>query len=400
MDNGRGKKEVVEEAPRKFDSVREAIADAREKAAKSAEADEDSEAAEEKDAVEKKETKPLKKVVAKKSDTPSKEAGTDEETPDSTQEKDNSEESSTPEDKSTSKNQSAIKPPVGWTKAAKDHWNSLPDEIKKSVAKREEEVSNGFKEYGEKTKQLKEYDDIVARLTPDYQTFGVSKPQLVERTLLWLNSLRDNNKQNAVSSLKQLAANFGLDRELESSYVRNTATAPQDAQDTSTQDNQSAPQNEAVNQLQSRLDRIEADRATAERQRAQSIVDDWKKDKPHFDKVRASMHVLLKNNIIPLKPSGDFDLDEAYNRAVRSDPELYAQVQSEELAKHKAALETEAKAEREKLRKQADVARSKRANVSLKPNAPVTLDGTTDKKPRQMSVRESIEAAKKEIRGT
>jgi hypothetical protein len=145
---------------------------------------------------------------------------------------------------------------------------------------------------------------------------------------------------------------------------------------------------------------MEQERVTAERQRAQAIVEDWRKDKPHFEKVRGSMHVLLTNKLVPLKPNGEFDLDEAYQRAVRADPELFAQVQAEELEKHKEKLEAEAKAGRERNRKQGDVARSKRANVSLKPNAPVVVNDLKNEKGRQMTVRESIELAKKEVRGT
>jgi hypothetical protein len=57
---------------------------------------------------------------------------------------------------------------------------------------------------------------------------------------------------------------------------------------------------------------------------AQTLVNDWAKDKPHFETVRGAMYELLSvidpatgNRLVRLKPDGSLDLDSAYNMAVR-----------------------------------------------------------------------------------
>ena len=70
-----------------------------------------------------------------------------------TQEKKNTAEKPDTSDEDTdkpAKQESKSKAPVGWAKEAKAKWDSLPTEVRDAVAKREKEVSDGFKQYGEK----------------------------------------------------------------------------------------------------------------------------------------------------------------------------------------------------------------------------------------------------------
>src|SRR5262245_51974760 len=43
--------------------------------------------------------------------------------------------------------QARTAPPPGWSIKSKSHWDKLPQEVRDDIAKREVEVSNGFKEY-------------------------------------------------------------------------------------------------------------------------------------------------------------------------------------------------------------------------------------------------------------
>src|SRR5690606_37645319 len=59
-----------------------------------------------------------------------------------------------------------IQAPVSWSAAAKAEFSKLPIAVQEAVAKREMEVSNGFKQYGEKVKQYEAIDKILEPLTP------------------------------------------------------------------------------------------------------------------------------------------------------------------------------------------------------------------------------------------
>ena len=286
-------------------------------------------------------------------------------------------------------------PPAGWTKEAKTLWQGLPEDIKKAVAKRENEVSVGFKEYGAKAKRLETFDGLVQRYAPDLPTYGATPVQLVERTLQWMNSFQNPNKQHVANSFKELAKNFGIEKELASLF--NGASNKNEVV--------TSPASDIPESLQPIIGRLEAEvkamrdqhtqnaRATAER-----TLEQWSKDKPHFNKVRQSMFVLLNSGTVPLK-NNVLDLDKAYSMAVRQDEELYSQELSDIVSKKELEfLETQ---KSKNARREKDATVAKKANVSLAPNKK-TMEQTSsaESKPkngRKISVGESIRAALREI---
>ena len=50
-----------------------------------------------------------------------------------------------------------------------DKWDSLPTEVRDAVAKREKEVSDGFKQYGEKAQDLQKYETLIGQYR-DWET--------------------------------------------------------------------------------------------------------------------------------------------------------------------------------------------------------------------------------------
>ena len=139
-----------------------------------------------------------------------------------TQEKKNTAEKPDTSDEDTdkpAKQESKSKAPVGWTKEAKAKWDSLPTEVRDAVAKREKEVSDGFKQYGEKAQDLQKYETLIGQYGADYQQYGFNHPsQLVERAFQWVHALRNPNKAVALNSFKQLAQSLGIEGELAKAY--------------------------------------------------------------------------------------------------------------------------------------------------------------------------------------
>src|SRR5260221_14737788 len=133
--------------------------------------------------------------------------------------------------------------------------------------------------------------------------------------------------------------------------------------------------------------------------KTQEMLEQWSRDKPHFDRVRVKMGYLLTPGpdgaaAIPLR-DGKVDLDEAYSQAVWMDPEIrqeiLAQQQTQAEATRKAKQEAAQKAAQDK----ADKAR--RTATSLTSSAPGAEVSRKDKSSVGLSVRDSLKNAIKEL---
>jgi hypothetical protein len=286
------------------------------------------------------------------------------------------------------------KAPVGWTKEAKDAFESLPEAVKASVHKREEEVSKGFagsRQWKDKSDRI---DSFVDKYVPDNQTMG-TKEQIVERTLAWFSTLRHHNREFAANQLMRIIKDFGLFEQVRNEFV--SATQQQQ------QLNQQVPQQRAqtndprVEQLTKTVQQLQQSANQQSFQAAKSMVDTWAADKEHFSQLREKMFELFDRGFVPLESDGTLstkNLDEAYNMAVRMDPSIQQQFVEAELAKKREELEAQLRNERTAAHSQ----NARTASQSIKPQPPVTISKPGSTPNRKMSVREAIDAALREQR--
>lgn len=296
-------------------------------------------------------------------------------------------------DKSTDKSKSI--PPVGWTKEAKAEWNKLPEAIKASVMKREEEVSKGFKEYGDKVKRLQNYDAMIDRHAPNSQAFGLERDQLVERTLQWFEAINHKDKDFAATQALRLLQSFGLEGQVRKMFGGQPSVAP--AADTKTvSDNSNKQDSPDIVSIKNELSTIRQERTRAQTVAAQNTVEAWSKNKPHFEQVRGEMKRLVEAGIVAVPSDGiltDKILDDAYKIAVRSNDEIYQQLLQEETDKVRKDAEDKLKVERKKL----EIQKSKNANVSIKTSSPANNTKREGTPSKNRSVAESIKFAIKEL---
>lgn len=364
-DSDTSKKEVSEEKSDKKLSVREALKDAFEKENEKAD-----------------EEKTAKKPVVKKEVEQDKE--TEDKDIDASDEKNSEIEEEVKKAKPTD-----IKAPVGWTKEAKAKWATLPPEIQQSVAKREQEVSDGFKKYGEEVAKYKDLETVLSSRRDQIKQFGATEAQTVDRLFKWMEALAHQDKNFAYNQWVQLGKNFGLQ------------LPEKDKPDNQNQNDNTNKEDEIPAPLKSFMDTVTGEVSTLKQQlqnqkakEAETFISNWSKDKPHFPAVRQSMFVLLNSGLIPMK-NGELDLDEAYNQAVYANPttrELLRQ-QEQETADQKAV---EARTKIEDKRK-ADLKKAKAAGSSISPRAPTSSNVNVNKKaPSNVSVRDSIRNAIRE----
>ena len=288
-----------------------------------------------------------------------------------------------------------LEAPVGWTAEAKSKWDSLDKDVQESVLKREKEVSDGFKGTGEATKRVKTIDQVVDRLVPDNKNYG-GADKVIENTLSWLSAFRNPNKQFAATQLLAAAQSFGI---LDQVKTALGGVAPSNTATNVTPTAATTPvADPKVAELERKLSSLEAVATQQELARNKSTLDDWSKDKPHFEKVRKSMTNLFNSGEVAMDPSGQFTkaaLDEAYNTAVRLNAELYAE--SLEKERKKVADDYEAKARKAEQLRQAQ--NSKVAASSIKnspPAAKVALNGVANVN-RKSNIRDTIRSAVKEV---
>lgn len=271
-------------------------------------------------------------------------------------------------------------PPPGWSAATKEFYNSLPPDhpLRQDVAKREEEISNGFKTYAEKTKQYDALEQVLAPSRARYQQFGAQNDaEAISRLIQWEGSFA--NPQTRMDAFHRLAQTYGVDL---SQFARQSP-APSDG-------GQEIPEHlrpvlDEFGQLKQQVTSIVNSQQQAEQQRVTTEIHTFASDKekhPHFDKVRVAMGQIMSAGLVP--PN---DLEGAYQKAVWADQELRDQLLREQDEKRKAEFE--------KTQKEA-AAKARLAAVSPAPRARqgVPVNGV-DKSAK--GVRGSILAAISEV---
>ena len=258
----------------------------------------------------------------------------------------------------------------------------LPPEAQDYIQQRERQSQDGVQQlkngYAQIDAAIHPYKDLIRGYGQDT---GTTIRQLFE----WNTALAGPHKEQVFA---QLAQRFGVD-------LSRVAPQRQPAPGGSPQGGQD-PFAPVFQQLQSWQQGIEQHLAqqaqqqqTREVQKAEAEIKAWSQDKPHFDRVRATMKELvgIDDQLVrtgqpprfgTVKPDGSVDLTLAYKRAIALDDELAGQVAAEEQQKREAEIRAKAEAEA-KAKAQAEAAKQakeleeaaakKKAGSSLRPRA-------------------------------
>lgn len=233
--------------------------------------------------------------------------------------------------------QPAYQAPTSWDSAAKADWAKATPALQAAIAKREAEVSNGFKQYADMVEPVKRL--AIRR--------GLDTGQAIRQ----LAEAQEQLDRNPVAGLRYIAQMYGVD----------LGTMGQPQQQSEGQIDLSQYLNPIQEQVMTLAERLEAkERAEAEaRQREQEReVEGFAADKPHFYEVAGEVIQL-----IPLikQQNPHFSrqqiLTEAYQRATRANPTVWSKLEAErqQLSETKRSADQKAK-----------VDASRKANVSIK----------------------------------
>lgn len=204
----------------------------------------------------------------------------------------------------------AAVPPVSWAADAKQAWASIPPAVQQAVLKREQEASNGIRQYSEKTAQ---YERALAPVAQAAQARGLSVDDAIKR-------LSDGNtflEQQPVQAIMWLAQKNGIDlAELASNPPQQVRADPMVSQ-----------VNQTVSSLEQRLQQMEFGQNL-------TVAQQFAASKPYYADVEDMLPDLIKE-VRTLNPgmTGIDLLEKAYERAVWLNPDVRSKVIAAENAK-------------------------------------------------------------------
>lgn len=261
--------------------------------------------------------------------------------------------------------------PQRWSAENKAIWDQLPASIQAEVHKTEADNSRGFEKF---KSQYQSFDQVKAKLEPTLSRMNMQFPDFMEGAAGWLMALSGPQR---VQAAQHFLRNLGIDPSTVAGVL------PQQAQP-GAQSQQFPPEIGLYLQAQAqRLDQFEQLFNTQQQNSTAAWIENWAKDKPHFQAVRHEMADLIRAGKFVDQQSGQPDLNAAYNYAIWGNPEIRTLLQQEEAAKQAQA------------RKQAAM-QARKASQSLpvaSPGAPPKPNGGN----RVETVGESIRRAYREL---
>lgn len=206
----------------------------------------------------------------------------------------------------------ALAPPVSWAADAKQAWASIPPAVQQAVLKREQEASNGIRQYSEKTAR---YEQALAPIAQEAAKLGMNVDDATKRLMDGHRFLEAQPEQ----AILWLAQKNGID-------LANLASNPPAAQQQARPDPAFAQVSQTVQTLEQRLQQIEfGNNLTVAQQFAAS--------KPYYADVEDQLPDFIRE-VQRIDPSltGLPLLEKAYDRAIWLNPDVRAKVTAAERA--------------------------------------------------------------------
>lgn len=106
------------------------------------------------------------------------------------------------------------KAPGTWTPAAREHWNSMPQEVREEVLKREREVSRAMTQSTQARQFQQQFQTLVQPYMANLQAQGAQPLQAIQTFFNIDHQLRSGQPQTKAQLIAGLCKDFGIDLEL------------------------------------------------------------------------------------------------------------------------------------------------------------------------------------------
>lgn len=211
----------------------------------------------------------------------------------------------------------AIKPPPGWTPAAREHWAKLPAPVQQEVAKRERETAQALNESTTARKFHQDFSQTISAYQPLIQSAG-GDPMAVTKSLFQaMHTLQYGSQQQRAAVVSHMIRSFGVDLPTLDSALTGQSAPQSQAQSMAIDPNQLAAMAE-----QRVLERLQGQRAEQLSAKADSDVQAFFSQEPEFyEDVKDDMADMLE---LYAKRGKPLSLEQAYQRAISQNDEISA----------------------------------------------------------------------------
>jgi hypothetical protein len=237
------------------------------------------------------------------------------------------------------------RPPASWKKDYHEAWTTADPKLKEYAWKREEEMRAGVQPLLTKAQYADQMQQAIEPYMNNIRGLGIEAPQAVKALMEADNVLRHGSPQQKQAYFAQLAQQYGINMG--------------DVQIQPTDPNFYAIQNELA-QVRGEVLNWKQQQETAQNQALLSEINQFQAKAEYFEEARPTMIQLLNSGVAQ-------DLQDAYDKAVRLDNDLFT--------KHQQASQGQADAaKREASNRAAKAARA--AAVSVKSSTPGAATST------------------------
>jgi hypothetical protein len=105
------------------------------------------------------------------------------------------------------------KPPVSWKPAIREHWKSLPKDVKAEVMRREGEIQKGLQQASGYRKVAEEYLSTVKPFQPLMQSMGASPSQAIQTVMGTVAQLSQGTTTQKAEVIAQIIKDYAVDIE-------------------------------------------------------------------------------------------------------------------------------------------------------------------------------------------
>lgn len=244
------------------------------------------------------------------------------------------------------------RPPASWKKEYHEVWQKADPKMREYAWQREEQMRAGVEPLLSKAQFADSMQEAISPYMQTIQGLGLTPDKAVAALMEADHKLRTSDPQSRMAYFYQLAQSYGIN-------LGNAQGVPQ----------QAAPVDQTVYQLQQELNRVRGEvmgwkqqQEMAENQTLLNEINQFSMKAEYFEEVRPTMIRLLQ--------SGEAEtLDQAYNKAIRLNDEVFERVNSAKQAEEAAKQAKEANRAAKAARAAAVSVRSATPGVNTAPKA-------------------------------
>jgi hypothetical protein len=234
---------------------------------------------------------------------------------------------------------------------ADKHWATLDPELQDALLQRDSDYEKGIEGYRTAAERGNAFEKVISPYMATINQFGVPPEQAAAELFKSDHTLRYGSPQQKMAMMAQIFRDYGINPQETFNYLQNGAPRI---------DPSIAPYVQELQALKQKQEVYERQQQDRESQALNSEIERAKVGKPHFDAVREDMAALLQAGRAT-------DLDDAYDKAIWSRPDLRATLLQQERDKAAESVKSKVQAQR-----------SQAAAVSVNGSSPVSSSAQPD----------------------